>query len=178
MRIGIDIDGTLNNLSEIVRAIRLHEDNVILDETKYTLFPDLNKEQIDNFNIRHSQHLIDWVQPQCHSIESINQLSKYHDLFIITARNSSYDIENTLTWFEKHNFNLSNFKSLLFDCHNKVHACKNKNIDIMIDDAPEHLHSLYNHQIHTIRFDHLYNQTCPCTYHTNDWREIVKILMR
>ena len=56
MRIGIDIDGTLNNLSEIVRTIRLHEDNIILDETKYTLFPDLNKEQIDNFNIRHSQH--------------------------------------------------------------------------------------------------------------------------
>ena len=176
MRIGIDIDGTLNNLDEVVRNIRLHEENVILDECKYELYPDMDNSQIDDFNIRHAKHLIDWVKPTNHACEIIPKLSRKHDLFIITARASHYDLLNTIAWFEKNHFNLSHFKSLLFDCHDKAKICLKKDIDIMIDDAPHHLYALCEHQIPTIKFDHLYNSTSPCTYHTNDWREIYDLL--
>lgn len=67
--------------------------------------------------------------------EVLLALEKKNNLFVISSRGLLHDGEEavTLKRLEKENLH---FKKVLFRQHSKVEACKQNNIDIIIDDYP------------------------------------------
>jgi 5'(3')-deoxyribonucleotidase len=60
-----------------------------------------------------------------------------------------------LYWLRKNEFN---YTDVLFNCGNKVDACKFKGVDFMVDDSPHNLKALHAGKIPYIVFDQTYNQ--------------------
>ena len=177
MRIGLDIDGTINNLDDVVRPIIKEQYNIITYPTQYELFPGMTEEQIHDFHVNNKNIFIDDIKPIKNSQYIINELyNDGHYIYVITARHKQKMYDMTMKWFKKNNFKTKAFKDIFFDVNEKHGLCNLLNIDFMIEDCPKHLEDLYNHNIKTIRFDHLYNQNNHCCFHSDDWLKIYDYL--
>jgi len=162
MTIGIDIDDTLTNTSELLLAYAQKYNYEILK----------NKESLDKnkvysiINGGQLEYGMNWTLEQANSFkdmfhasvlenapikpfakEIINKLIKEDNKIIfITARNDkgdrindSYSISKNL--LEKNNIN---YDKLITECNNKLLVCKENNIDIFIDDKIETCLELQN----------------------------------
>lgn len=176
MRIGVDIDGTLNNLDEVVRPLLEKQYNIKPDFTVYEMFPNMTREQKDEFHRKNRLILLNEVKPFINANDVIHKLSKDgHTIFIITARKAEKCFDDTIQWFIINDFNLDDFDYFCFDCYNKVKTCLDNKIDIMIEDCPMHLDNLYQNTT-TIKMNHLYNENINSDYEASSWNEIYEII--
>ena len=179
MKIGIDIDGTMNNLDKVLKPLLEQQYGIKPQYDKYELFTGMTKEQIEEFEINNKRAFVYDVKPLDDVQDIIHRLSnKRHVIFIITARNFNKYYKTTLEWLSLNNFFIDDFHSLSFDNHDKVKTCIKEKIDIMIEDCPMHLHDLYLNKIKTIKMNHPYNTDSLSTYEANNWKEIYEIIER
>lgn len=147
MNIGIDIDDTIANTSEII-------DLYAKEYTENVLKRELKLNEIDILDPMWAKHLFGWtieedkefwdlyyeqimrdVKPKNDSVEIINELSKENTIIIISAR---WDRENgiigkiTKNWLEK--YNIHHDKQFIGHL-DKRNIVKENNIELFIDDS-------------------------------------------
>ena len=144
MRIGIDIDDTITNSSDIFveyakqynkeKNIQ-HKININLLDVKESY--GWEKENLNEFLHKYLEVALNNIDSKSDSIEIINKLKKEgHEIYFITAR-SEREIEGgmfelTENWLNKHGFN---YDLLVINSKEKVKDCIKYGIDIFIDDS-------------------------------------------
>lgn len=142
MNIGIDIDDTISNSSEIfIKYAKLYNKENHINFKINT--KELNQEKAFGWNEFHQKNflkkylnkVLNDTKPKKNAVSVINRLKDNGiKIIIITARSNSelqniYDI--TENWLKIKNIN---FDKLIVDSKNKELDCIKNNIDIFIDD--------------------------------------------
>ncbi len=173
MNIGIDIDNTICNTEEIINKYQ----NIFIKENN------ISKEELWNNNNYRLDFLEKYlkiiykeVSIKEHAKEVINKLSKNNKIYLITARSNNYFINNTeeltINYF---NNNKIHIDDLIINAKDKVDACIDNNIDIMIEDSVYNYNKLINNDINTILFDDKHKNT-NIKDRVISWKDIEKII--
>ncbi len=168
MRIGIDIDGVLTDEYSFVldygtkyfseKKIKYNLHNDIYDSEN--IF-EVTEKQYDEFWDKYIFYYSKNIPIRPFASEVIKSLkSAGNDIYIITSRSfTTYEnkykakMQNIVKeWLDKNNVV---YDELIFS-RNKSDICKEKNIDIMIEDKPENI-SLISKDRLVICYDHPYN---------------------
>ena len=168
MNIGIDIDDTLNNLSDILLEYgkRYNEENSIkheIQKEKYDFEEAFgwNKEQENKFKEQYIGICLAQATVKTGAREYVKKLKEEgHKIFIITARTPEETVKNvqeiSAEWLKRNGIMLD---KLEVGCEQKVEKCREHNIDVFIDDNTDHCKSIHESLgIPVIMFDSIYNQ--------------------
>lgn len=180
MRIGIDLDDTICNTTEIVQK----------RAEKYASIQHLNPLDIMNDealkNVFFRKYLEDIYTNVEIKEEARNVLKRIknrgNQLYIITARDSSQypHIENvmeiTSNWLKNHNIKIDEVIIGVYG-EEKANVCKEKNIDLMIDDDPYNYKMILAKGIKCLLFDDYEKYDLKDNYVTN-WLQIEKYIER
>jgi Uncharacterized conserved protein len=172
MKIGIDIDGVLNDhdsfcinygtkyCHEIGKYELTNLD--VFDTTEMFMWPD---ETAHNFWDKYRRIILSEMPTKIFAKEVIKKLKdEGNDIYIITAR-KNYDPwdskelqpiveKETIKWLNKNDII---YDKIYFDIENKGTFCKENNIEIMIDDDPKNVRKLIGNT-NPIIFDTPYNR--------------------
>ena len=168
MRIGIDIDGVLTDEHRFVldygtkyfseKKIKYKIHNDIYDSEN--IF-EVTEKQYDEFWNKFIFYYSENIPIRPFASEVINNLKNAgNDIYIITSRSfTTYEnkykakMQNIVKeWLDKNNVV---YDELIFS-RNKADICKEKNIDIIIEDKPDNI-SLISKDRLVICYDHPYN---------------------
>ena len=170
MRIGIDMDGVIANLTP--KMIEYHNLTYNLKHntsgyTNYNLTEVWNcslEEMIKRIHDFYRSDLFKTIKPVKHSQTGIGRLSKKHELILITSR--PYFIEQlSITWLDK--YFPKHFKKIVHTNQithqhekrkKKSEICKEEKVDLMIDDALEYAIDCATAGVDVFLFDALWNQ--------------------
>ncbi len=127
MIIGIDIDDTITNTSEMASQF--------LDGYNGSKFEKLNIEEYKDFCKKYLLEIQKKMTIKDGSRETINYLhSKGYKIYLVTLRKDNYGHnieENTLNYLKINNIN---YDKIFFGVRDKWKVCKEENISLMIDD--------------------------------------------
>ena len=175
MIIGIDIDDTITDLSDIFLkyATLYNKENEIdfkIDKTQWDIDKAFgwNNDDFMKFSKKYLEILLNEAKPKKGCVDVINKLREDgHKIVIITARNSEELIapyEFTKNWLELNNIG---FDKLVVNSNKKEEDCINNKIDVFIDDRPENCENVYKKlHIPVFLFDSVYN--------TNDKNSLIE----
>lgn len=188
MRIGVDCDGVLTDLSAYIfdRGER-YFGHKVRDTSFYNvedIFQCTKKEGL-RFWLRYFFPYCKCWPPRTGAVEVINRLhAEGHRLYEITARMfvteknpfGWYSRRVFLNWIKKYGFP---FEDIFFcaekhSAKDKLAGCRKYAVEVMIDDKPDVAIYLAEHGIRVLLFDTLYNQGLE---HDNmirvyDWKDI------
>lgn len=180
MKIGIDIDNTICDTGTFLEQKIYEWDKFNNRKTKiscdykniYQKFCyDLEeKEKFDNI-------YVPIMQVEAKTIKNapkiINKLKKEgHKIYLISYRGKfQYDnsLEVTKRWLMKNNIL---YDEIILEEWDKGKVCKNKQIDIFIDDEPVHLQQVHEEGINVIMYSTKYNNYCKDFYSVDNWNDI------
>ena len=145
MRIGIDIDNTLNKVQDK------------LNKAAFDYAISLGK-KIDNYD-NPLEDIKNNALPRENVKEVIDKLKEDgHEIYIVTARDSEFHDDPyklSKDWLDKNNIY---YDRLIVNAREKASVCKNENIDLFIDDQLNNCLSVANVGIKTIMItDRIYN---------------------
>jgi len=187
MRIGIDIDGVLADFFPTLLNYynsKYNRNDKIEDFKDYKWWPiwEISKEEairrVDEF---HKIHKLKDISPIKGSIEAINELANYNELFIITARPKEHQ-NKAESWIRHH------FKKEIKIIHSgdfheeqaksKAEICEELNIDLMIEDGANSAKKCAEKGIKVILFDSHQNQSIssPLVTRVKSWKEALKAI--
>ena len=174
MRIGIDLDDTICNTSEIVHE-KLEDYSKTLEINPLDIMND-EELKINFFNI-YLHDIYSDVVIKSGVVDAIRKLRNLgNEIYFITARsNGMHDVVSiTLEWLNKNNII---FDGLIPSCYGlaKADACKEYNIDLMIDDDPYNIKQLRISGIKCILFDDRGRFELKDDYVTS-WTEVLKYI--
>ena len=194
MKIGVDCDGVLTDLSAYIFDCGEHYfGHEVIDTKPYNvsdIFQCSEKEEF-RFWLRYFFPYCKKRPPRPGAVEVVNQLyAQGHQLYEITAR-MFVTKKNPLGWYSRRMF-LNWIKQYGFPFENiyfcaeerapadKLSGCRKYAVDLMIDDKPDVALYLANHGIRVLLFDTLYNQgiehkNITRVYH---WKDVEKIIVR
>ena len=165
MKIGIDIDGVLTDLSKfyldyIPKYSMENNFKGIVNPDGYELHEILDlKENIDmDFWEKYDGYYTKKIYTREFASEVINKLKEENEIHIITARNPKEDLQDenwTLDWLKENNIYYDN---LVFT-NKKLEYCKENNIDLMIEDCLKNIIEI-SKIIPVICLDARYNKNC------------------
>lgn len=164
MKIGIDIDGVLTDISKFYLdygAKYAFENNIkIVNPNAYGLEEMLNLEKgkYKEFWARYDEYYTKNKYTREFGAEIIRKLKEEgNEIHLITARNpkSEQKEEWTTDWLEKNNIY---YDKLVFT-DKKLEYCKDNNIDVMIEDNTNTILKI-SKLIPVICLDNRYNQEC------------------
>lgn len=173
MNVGIDIDDTIACTSETIK------------EYLHIYAKGVKTKESDIWNIKENK--IKFLEAYLEEIyinaplkqnveESFKELQKNGcKLYIITARTESYvdNIQNIIReYLSKYNLTV---EAIFINAKDKVDACKNNNIDIMIDDNLYNYYMLTQNNITAILFDDK-NKYNIIEDSVQGWPQIVEII--
>jgi uncharacterized HAD superfamily protein len=185
LRLGIDIDGTINHTQEA--AIQVYNRHFQRD---FTL------EDVPDYLIGKAYGVKDedgpavWQQleadiyavgkPFPHAAEVLQQLSQEgHQIYYITAR-PDYEpiVEITKNWLQEFGFPYVE-EQLYMNSTDKVSRVHKLGIDLFFEDTVYHLERLYQAQILTVIMDAPYNRNLPADMlRITDWRQVPAIVQQ
>ena len=180
MRIGIDIDDTICNTSELVHK-KIEE---YAKKLKINPLEIMNDEYLkqDFFN-KYLDDIYTRVEVKKGAVEVLKSLkSKGHKIYIITARNNNTskkvkDVETiTREWFDRNGIVID---EMIIDAYGdgKASACKKHLIDIMIEDNPYNYKKIISTGTKCLLFDDRGRYDLGKDYVTT-WKEIEKHIER
>lgn len=183
MNIGIDIDDTITNSTEIIKKY------VIKYDTHYSNSKELinNLDNIvrgikytnivERFFIDYCLEMMGKVKVKEHASEVINNLRKKDNkIFIITARSDKYYGDTTKYIQDYLKNNNIEYDEIIHSQTHKLKACKENKIDIMFDDAVDTCEILNKNKIKAYLFTSELNKDLQTTSpRVNDWYEIEKL---
>jgi uncharacterized HAD superfamily protein len=184
MKIWIDMDEVLAESVDFiyeqigfeVNWIKLHRNNIkdYKDVFKWTwidfteavrIYIEAMQKDIWNFKIKP----VEW------SIEKVKELKeKWHELFIVTARNSTFFTQYTIDWIQKYFTDI--FEDILFADHftdnhrEKSEICKDHWIELMIEDNLDYAIELANNWIKTFVLEKPWND-----YRNDEHDDVIKV---
>lgn len=144
MVIGFDLDDTINNLADVFNkyALKFNEENNICYEIQkhewgFDKAFGWDKEDAETFLYKYLEALFKENTIKEKAKDVINKLyDQGHKILIITARSTKH-VTNVLDlstkWLKD---NEIKYHELIIEGKNKVDKCKEKNVDIFIDDRP------------------------------------------
>lgn len=165
MRIGIDIDDTLTNTSELLLAYAQKYDYEDLKRStslsKEKAFSIINgnslengmmwtKQQADSFKDKYHESVLQNASIKPFAKEIIDKLiQEGNKIFFITARNNKGDRISDSYLISKKLLENNHIKyhKLITECSDKLKICKKNNIDLFIDDKLETCLELKNNGI-------------------------------
>ena len=111
------------------------------------------------------------------AIETINNLSNNNNIYIITARGNSFidDIEKLINEYLK-KYNIK-YNKIITNAGDKLDACMDNKIDIMIDDNYYNYSVLKENNIKCLLFDDK-NRYLDNSDRVSCWEDVVKYLMK
>lgn len=188
IKIGIDIDGVMNNLEEFYKSYGTkfcYENNIPLqiNAHEYKLKDIFNWDKIIEKKFLNTYYDIlltrnEFLRP--HTEEVMHILHKMHEVVIITARNER-DLplntnksmeEVTKTWLKDNNIN---YDYLVFSGIDKTQVIWDYKIDLMIEDNPIFLMTAAEANVKLLCFDASYNCYLqhPNILHTCSWYDLL-----
>lgn len=149
MNIGIDIDDTISNTYDVLmgyaqkytaedlkKELKQPEAKILSCNGYCEKFHNWNEEETRNFWEKYYSTIIKEVTIKKFAKETIKKLKKDgHKIYLITARFDVLDgliKQITLEWLEENGIE---YDELIFDAQDKLKKIKEKNIEILIDDA-------------------------------------------
>ena len=172
MRIGIDMDNTICNTDELLEKYQ----NIFLKEE------DISKEYLWNDNDYKLKFLNKYLETIYKEVsikedakEVINNLSKNNKIYIITARSNNFisNMTNFIdNYFKEHQIHID---KIIIQAKDKVDACLDNSIDIMIEDSLYNYNKLLDNDINTILFDDKH-KNINIKDRVVSWKEIEKII--
>ena len=168
MRIGIDMDGVITDLTRFVTNYGIkfcYENNI-----KYEIHPKeynearalgISEEEAERFWNRYMPYYATQYPAREFASEVIKKLKVSNEIYIVTARNEdglppeAYGKmkEFVNKWLEK---NEIEFDKIIYTKGSKLPYCLDNNIDIMIEDAPMNIQEIST-KIPVFCFDNSYN---------------------
>lgn len=191
MRIGVDIDNTLNNLTEAIAKQLDIETGLSTRERLYEVFwmEDVvgwSADQVSDFFDRNCDRIFNGADiKDRYTLIALQCLALRHNqIHIVTNRNpkkNGYDIQQmTKEWVEKNNLT-PYVSSIHFAEECKYHYCReNKlHVDVMVEDSVERAASFLSAGVPVILFDYKYNQdfSHKLLYRVKDWWEAFQKLV-
>lgn len=188
MRIGIDIDDTITNSSDVFieYAKKYNKDNNILHKIDNTILDTeksfgWKKEDQIYFLNKYLKEILQKVNPKPNSIEVINKLkNEGHEIYFITAR-SDKEINDSMfklteNWLKQNNYE---YNFLITESKDKLNSCIKNKIDVFIDDSYSNCKLIKDSMtIPVLLFSTRYNLNVKddSLIRVNDWFEIYNYL--
>ncbi len=160
MNIGIDIDDTITNSSEVIKEYCYKYDSIYCNDNRLIKnFENIIRGFLDDeitkkFFNDHAVEMGNKIKIKDGAKEIIDKLrSEGNKIFIITARSDKF-YEDAQKFCEEYleNNNI-NYDKLITHQTYKIETCKNENIDLMIDDAIDTCEQLSKEGIKVILFN-------------------------
>ena len=182
MRIGIDVDNTITNtLDKLKKHSIKYNEEVIKRGLKInpkgystsTLFNWTTEENLIYCN-KYLREIVLSAKIKDNAIEIINKLKdEGNKIYIITARRTPTFIDPYSTTKEQIEKYGIKYDEIVANCVDKYKYCKEKNIDIMIDDEPKNVNDISKY-IPVIAFKYLHNEECKGKniIKVNTWNEV------
>lgn len=172
MRIGIDIDGVLNDVAQWHYSFGAKfclENNINrgFNPNKYYMEDEfmLTKEENQEFWKQYIFDLLIAIDPRPFASEVIHKLRQDgHTIIILTARDNQYltnQYEGTIDFYIKQWLSKNNieYDELITGSVDKKEKCIQAKLDIMIEDKESNIQKIKNY-IPVFAFDAPYNQEC------------------
>ena len=189
MKIGIDIDDTITNSSDIfVEYAKLYNKNKHIDfiinqnEIDTELSFGWSKENLHEFSKKYLKVILETAMDKEESIKVINKLkSNGNKIYFITARNKkeTKDMHDlTKKWLDTKGYH---YNKLITDSKNKLNDCIKYKIDVFIDDNYNNCKSIKdNLKIPVMLFTTRYNEKIndKSLIRVSNWAEIYEKLKR
>ena len=166
MIIGIDIDDTISDLSEIFLKYatmynKEKEINFEIDKTQWELDKAYgwNDNNFFEFSKKYLKKLLNEAKPKKNCVNIIDKLREEgHKIIIITARNNeelSDPYAITEEWLKLNNIK---YDKLIVNSSKKEEDCINNKVDVFIDDRLENCESVHKKlNIPVLLFNSVYN---------------------
>lgn len=179
-RIAIDIDGTMNQayhfdyihgaeLCDEYHHKYIYKPYEISVKDQFQMGDRLYNEYMRRYfpwNVRENKLL-----PICG--ETIRNLQRYHEIFIMTARQPDFDadyqpykgwmmVEDTYKWLKKNKIFIPK-NNVIFGANKKGVKCKEMGIDYLIDDDPKNIINAVENGVDTCMMMYPYNQNLAVT---------------
>lgn len=194
MNIGIDIDGVLTDLENYIKTVGkkyMIENNLGFDDTMNTnsICGFLSKEDSHQFWDTHWEKYATTIKVRENASNIIEKLKNDgNKIIIITARTYDSQIVKRgikrqknmekliIKWLDKNNIM---YDKIVFSNLNKLKACLNNKIDIMIEDSISNIEQLKNH-MKLLCFDAKYNHsyTNNQIYRVYKWDDVYNIISK
>ncbi|MBO8168137.1 MAG: hypothetical protein H0Z35_02990 [Thermoanaerobacteraceae bacterium] len=160
MRIGVDIDGVINDILSICvdRLNTFFGANLTTDDiTDYEFAQSYNvsREKIVEFFIKEENNILREVQPQQEAAAVLGRLTARHEVILITARTAAQRLI-TEEWLKEHH--ISYDRLVTVGSNDKREACLREGIDILIEDRLENALMINSLGIPVLLMDAPYNQ--------------------
>lgn len=180
MNIGIDIDDTINRLSDILPkyAKKYNKENKIeyrIKNDKWDFHEAFgwDEDNIERFLCKNIEVCFTKAKIKKNAKKYINKLKEEgNKIIIITSRSEEhnkcvYDVSKR--WLLKHKIK---FDKLYVGWENKIRPCIENDIDVFIDDHVEICKRVENESdIHVLLFDSVYNKEEKKLKRINNWKE-------
>lgn len=176
MRIGIDIDGTLNDLHKPWLELyaeksgdRIRKENIFDYDISQFVLPSWNKKI---FDLLDTPGIFRNAPVQENAIESVKQLQEWgNEIYFISAFNPFYQsIPEKYEWLQEH-FEFVDLRKAVFFCSEK-HLI---NVDVLIDDCFANIENRAMHQI-GILYDQPWNHLNNFVNRAKGWEGVMAIL--
>ena len=166
MIVGIDIDGTINDLHSVILEYgRLYNQTIvngtIKDENAYYIKDifDWNVLDYDKFKWIVQSDLVNRIKSRNGVASSLIKLKEHgYKIYIITGRKKNEmndrNVE-TKQWLDN---NMIPYDKLIFEENDKGVACYKNGVDIYVDDSIKHLDKVNRYGVKCYLFDNIYNR--------------------
>ncbi len=174
MKIGLDIDDTITNSTEVILEYMKEYFKV---EDAVPILASADNIEITNFYKQKLPEMILKYKVKDNVQEVIDRLrSQGHEIIIITTRGYSFGtIEEATTKYLKEN--KVNYDQIFYRQKYKEEVCKKQNIDIMVDDSINVLDRVADIGIKTLLFTSLQNQKIKTNFNrVSNWLELEKYI--
>ncbi len=139
MRVGVDIDGVLNDILSIcVEGLNDYLEVTLTTEdmTDYNFAKSYQvpQEKVVEFFIREETNILRNAAPQQNAAETLFEMNKQHQIILVTARPENQR-KVTEEWLKKHEIDYD--KLIMVGSSDKRKACLKERIDVLIEDSLE-----------------------------------------
>jgi acid phosphatase class B len=175
MNIGLDIDDTMTNTSELkIEYFKKHFNVDDMNKLMDMLNPSKIDGELSDFFEKNLLEMTKSYTLKDNVKEVIDRLrSKGHKIFIITARGCRIDggiVEETKKYLDKNGIA---YDKIILKLRDKTSTCIENNIDIMVDDSINILEDLRNNNIKVILYDSIINEKIDTDIdRVNNWIEL------
>ena len=158
MRIGIDIDDTIVNTSEMCINYVKKLDKKYGENIKDIITDNIKNPVVTLFYDNYLYDVIAHAKLKEDAVKVINELYRDNEIYFITARSERFikDVDNmTKNLLDSYNIK---YNKIITGAGKKAELCVENNIDLLIDDSIKHCTNLSNIGIDTLLFNSINNK--------------------
>ena len=173
MRIGIDIDDTIVNTSEMCINYVKKLDKKYGENIKDIITDNIKNPVVTLFYDNYLYDVIAHAKLKEDAVKVINELYRDNEIYFITARSERFikDVDNmTKNLLDSYNIK---YNKIITGAGKKAEVCVENNIDLLIDDSIKHCTNLSNIGIDTLLFNSINNKDIETNLkRVYNWNEV------